>query len=447
MFAGIVPAWFDPLRPYVAWLFLAVALAGAGFTLNALRPIKGGRVLLIPAFLSSWIVGEMVAHQFVWQLVSTLVFVWLGALDHWPGWVALGLTTISWVALVVMWVSARRAESVVRGALADFQPFDDWPRVPWTKLVTPLLMGRRGVNRTRGVEYHRIGKKRLLLDVYQPAQPGSRRPAVLQIHGGGWVLGSRRDQGLPLLYHLASQGWVGFNVDYRLSPRATFPDHLVDIKRALAWIREHADEYGVDPDFLVVTGGSAGGHLTALMALTQNDPSYQPGFESADTRVQAAVPFYGVYCFVDRLKLYGPEFFSMLIEPLVMKAKLADEPEKFHRASPLDQVNGDAPPFFIVHGDRDTLAPVQYARELVRLLRERSSAAVAYAELPGAQHAFDIFYSPRSVRVVEGVERFLSRIHQNREGKHADAEPQGQRGSSAPAPPSDATQTQQESTV
>ncbi|MEZ4222117.1 MAG: alpha/beta hydrolase [Polyangiaceae bacterium] len=413
--------WLDPVRPYLPWLFLAVSLAGAGFTLNALRPLKGGRVLLIPAFLSSWIVGEMVAHQFLWQLMATVLFVWLGALAAWPGWVALSLTAISWIALVAMWLSARRAEGVVRGALAELAPFDEWPRVPWTKLVTPLLMGRRGVKRTRGVEYARVGKKRLLLDVYEPASPGRKRPAVLQIHGGGWVLGSRRDQGLPLLYHLASHGWVGFNVDYRLSPRATFPDHLVDIKRALAWIREHADEYGVDPDFVVVTGGSAGGHLTAMMALTQNDPSYQPGFESADTRVQAAVPFYGVYCFVDRFKLHGPEFFSMLLEPLVMKAKLAKEPEKFHKASPLDQVNEDAPPFFVIHGDRDTLAPVQYARELVRLLRERSHAPVVYAELPGAQHAFDIFYSPRSVRVVEGVERFLSRTYATWQTTHDSA--------------------------
>jgi acetyl esterase/lipase len=251
-----------------------------------------------------------------------------------------------------------------------------------------------------------------VLAVYHPAKPGRLRPAVLQIHGGAWVLGSRRDQGLPLLYHLASHGWVGFNVDYRLSPAATFPDHLIDIKRALAWIREHAEEYGVDPGFVVVTGGSAGGHLTALMALTQNDPAYQPGFETADTSVQAAVPFYGVYCFVDRLKLYPREFFTMLLEPWVMKVKLAEAPEKFHEASPLDRVGADAPPFFVIHGDRDTLAPVQYARELVRLLRERSRSLVAYAELPGAQHAFDVFYSPRSVRVVEGVERFLSRVHQ-----------------------------------
>ena len=116
-----------------------------------------------------------------------------------------------------------------------------------------------------------------------------------------WVIGSKNEQGIPLLNHLAHNGWVGFNVNYQLSPRVKAPDHLIDCKRALAWIREHADEYGVDPDFIVVTGGSAGGHLCALMALTANDPEYQPGFDDADTSlVQAAVPFYGVYDMLDR---------------------------------------------------------------------------------------------------------------------------------------------------
>lgn len=257
-------SWLEGLLTHVSWLFLAFSLAGAGFTLNAWRPLKGGRVTLIPAFLSSWLVGEMIAHQFAWQLVVTGAFLWLGALEHAAGWVALGLTSIPWAALAYMWISASRAEKVVRGALAELQPFDEWPRVPWTKLIAPVLMSRRGVRRSRGIVYHGEGKQRLLLDVYRPSTPGSRRPAVLQIHGGGWVLGSRRDQGLPLLYHLASHGWVGFNVDYRLSPAATFPDHLIDLKRALAWIREHADEYGVDPGFIVVTGGSAGGHLSRL---------------------------------------------------------------------------------------------------------------------------------------------------------------------------------------
>ncbi len=104
-----------------------------------------------------------------------------------------------------------------------------------------------------------------------------------------------------MLSHLAANGWVCFNLNYRLSPGATFPDHLVDLKAGLAWIREHADQWGIDPNFIAVTGGSAGGHLAALMGLTANDPEYQPGFEDADTSLQAAVPIYGVYDFTSRL--------------------------------------------------------------------------------------------------------------------------------------------------
>ena len=134
-----------------------------------------------------------------------------------------------------------------------------------------------------------------------PEEPGRNRPAIMQIHGGAWIIGDKREQGWPLIGHLAANGWVCFNVNYRLSPAATWPEHLIDLKYALKWIREHADEYGIDPSFVAVTGGSAGGHLTAMMGLTANDPEYQPGFEEADTSLQAAVPVYGVYDFTNRL--------------------------------------------------------------------------------------------------------------------------------------------------
>ncbi|MBL7660064.1 alpha/beta hydrolase, partial [Escherichia coli] len=92
-------------------------------------------------------------------------------------------------------------------------------------------------------------------------------------------------------------GWICVAINYRHSPRNTWPDHILDVKRALAWVKAHISEYGGDPDFIAITGGSAGGHLSSLAALTPNDPRFQPGFEEADTRVQAAVPFYGVYDF------------------------------------------------------------------------------------------------------------------------------------------------------
>jgi acetyl esterase/lipase len=98
----------------------------------------------------------------------------------------------------------------------------------------------------------------------------------------------------------------------------------------------------------------------------------------------------------------------MLMEPLVMKAFLADEPEKFREASPVDRVHPDAPPFLVVQGDRDTLAPVEEARAFVDRLREVSNSRVIYMEFPGAQHIFDLFYSNQSAQMVEGVLAFLN---------------------------------------
>ena len=118
----------------------------------------------------------------------------------------------------------------------------------------------------------------------------------MQIHGGAWISGSKR-QAAFLMTHMAAQGWVCFSVGYRFSPEIKFPQHLIDIKRALKWIRNHADEFGVDKDFIISTGGSAGGHLAALMALTPNESEFQPGFEQEDTRIQGCVTVYGVFDF------------------------------------------------------------------------------------------------------------------------------------------------------
>ena len=111
------------------------------------------------------------------------------------------------------------------------------------------------------------------------------------------ILGFRERQGLPLMRHLAARGWVCFSIGYRLSPRATFPEHLLDVKRGLAWVREHAAEHGADPDFVVLCGNSAGAHLAALAALTANDARYQPGFEEVNTSVAGCIGLYGIYDF------------------------------------------------------------------------------------------------------------------------------------------------------
>jgi acetyl esterase/lipase len=206
---------------------------------------------------------------------------------------------------------------------------------------------------------------------------------------------------------------VCVSINYRLSPKATWPEHLVDCKRALGWVRAHIAEYGGDPDLVCVTGGSAGAHLAAMVALTAGEARYQPGFEDVDTSVAACIPFYGVYDFLD---LFGPDTggpgqrASRLIVKWMMKTTPDTNHEAFEDASPIHHLSPTAPPFFVIHGSADNLVPVRQARTFVARLRAVSEEPVLYAEVPGASHAFDVFHSPRTENAVAAVGRFLGWI-------------------------------------
>ncbi len=404
-------------------VFLILSIACAVFVLNAFFP-RRDPVLLLPSFFSAWLTIELAPWLLLWEIVVIAVFAARGDVDGTPGIEAMLLALACAVGLIVMILRARRTTVTIRDAVGELD-LDDAPPFPRSHIFFPLIMRhRRGVMSVRNIPFAVYGKKRVKLDVIKArdAEPGDRRPGVLQVHGGGWVLGDKREQGIPLLLHLAANGWVGVNANYRLSPRAAFPDHLVDLKKAIAWYREHAEEHGADPDFLCVTGGSAGGHLCALVGLTANDPEYQPGFEDVDTSVRAAVPFYGVYDFTNRNGTWPKRTVRQFFEPMVMKKKMADDPEAFAKASPMDQVRADAPPFFVIHGDLDTLAPVEDAREFVERLRDASDAPVVYAEMHGAEHAFDVFPSYRTARVVEAIERFLHSVHEQYQEGRTDAD-------------------------
>ncbi|MBW2371404.1 MAG: alpha/beta hydrolase [Deltaproteobacteria bacterium] len=403
-----------------SWAFLAVTCVGAWFTFNAWLPARRQGVFGVPSFFAGWLTSELAGHHFAWQVGATVFFVWMGALQAWPGWVGLGITVASWLALLALVPVAGRSRHIVeralRGALgAEYAerlatPLGDIaaPRRRHSRLAVPFLLYDRDVRIARNIAYAEDAGRRQTLDVYGPRNPAQGAPVLLQIHGGGWVIGHKRQQALPLMLHLAARGWVCVAANYRLAPRATFPDPLVDLKMAIRWIRAHVGEYGGNPEFLAVTGGSAGGHLSSLVALTANDPAYQSGFEDVDTRVDACVPFYGVYDFTNRFGQDPKDGMRPFLERVVMKKRYRDDPEAFERASPVSRIHPDAPPFFVVHGTHDTLVPVTEAREFVRLLRATSKQPVAYAELPTAQHAFEVFHSLRTRHVVEGVERFLT---------------------------------------
>lgn len=404
-----------------SWLFLLVCLVGAGLAWNVFRPIRAGARLSAGSFFLGWLTGELALHHVFWQGVATAVFVALGALDAWPGRLGLGIAVLSWGALIVHTLRGFEAGKAVERALrkglgqdyASHVAADPRARIAsgldWRTILAPFPIRHPGVERLRNIRYGRAAAVNLCLDVYRPVvAPSAPLPVFFYVHGGGWMIGTKDTQGLPLMGHLASRGWVCVNVNYRLSPHATFPDHLVDLKRALAWLRAHGAEYQADPRFIAVGGGSAGGHLAALLALTAGDPEYQPGFEDADTRVQACVPIYGVYDFAHPGSTWHHDQLLPTLERHIMKTTLDEDPKAFEKASPLHRIGPDAPPFFVVHGAADTLVPAEEARVFVKTLRERSRSAVVYAEIPGAQHAFELFPSIRSQLVRNGIESFLA---------------------------------------
>ncbi len=406
-----------------SWLFLGAALWGAWFTWNGYRPIYRHGRLSVVSFFAGWLTTELALHHIAWQVLFAAGFIASGALAAWPGWLALGISLVSWAGLGRIWWRAREAEAAVEQGLADGLGADYRARIlpeiaerfapglDWKQLLLPVPVLHPEVERTRDVVYHEVGGLRLKLDVYRRRDHPTACPVLLQVHGGAWVVGSKKEQGLPLMMHLASRGWLCVSIDYRLAPKATFPDPLVDCKAAIRWIREHAAEYGGDPDFVVVTGGSAGGHLSSLVALTANDPTYQPGFEEVDTRVAGCVAFYGVYDFTNAEGNFPHGGLERLLERHVLKSTLRAAPDDWRKASPVFRVAKSAPPFFIIHGDRDTLAPVKDARRFAATLRAQTTSPVVYAEIPGAQHAFEIFPSARATFVVHGVERFLSLLY------------------------------------
>ncbi|HXH78526.1 alpha/beta hydrolase [Nocardioides sp.] len=399
----------------------------AALTANALRPVPGLRAGF-PSFVAGWIFGELAPQMLALTAVDSAAQLRSSRRPSRQTRLGLGLAALSTAGLAHLVRQSQQVKGQVEDALVEglgvdyVEQLDAAPTpadlaTPWRRLVNPFNFTNPAVQVERNIAYAEFGR-RSMLDIYRPADGPddgpddgtalADAPVLLQVHGGGWRVGAKHRQAIPLMQHMAQRGWVCVAITYRLAPRDPFPAQVIDVKRALAWVKDHIADYGGNPDYVVITGGSAGGHLASLAAVTPNAREWQPGFEDADTSVQAAIPHYGVYDFAGSTGLRNAiRMRDGFLGPKVLMKRWKDDPEAFEAASPILRVDGDEPDFFVIHGTGDTLVDVGQARAFVEKLRRVSKKSVVYAELPGAQHSFDTFPSIRSAHVVRAIERYL----------------------------------------
>ena len=329
--------------------------------------------------------------------------------------------------------AAQRADQTLTAALEEsFGPdfgdlvchptYEQLECAPRSGLLRMPGPHRKYAAQTSDISYGPGGRDNLL-DIWRrhDLAPGRRAPVLIQVPGGAWAVNGKRGQAYTLMSRMVELGWICVSIDYSKSPRCAFPAHIIDVKRAIAWVRENITDYGGDPDFIAITGGSAGGHLASLAALTPNYPAFQPGFEGADTTVQAAVPYYGVYDFTDVENMN--EMMLPFLEQFVMRARYADAHERFKAASPISYAHGQAPPFFVLHGEKDELVPCGQAQAFYAALRAAGASTVAYAELANAHHAFDITPTVRSRLAANAVADFLGVVYGRRASAQLDSFP------------------------
>ncbi|GAA2736328.1 alpha/beta hydrolase [Actinocorallia aurantiaca] len=355
------------MNPPYGYLITLVYIAIC--TLLALTAPARPRPLAMLAFRLAVAVNELPFAAFAWLLAATVLTLVQGDLT--PLLATGAAVTMAGLGLVA-W-RGRRALPAVQRAMGAV-PVSS--RLPYGRiLLRPFFRRRHAVERIADLRYGPAGRRNLL-DLYRHRSRLPSAPILIHLHGGGYTSGRKNSQSLPLLYRMADQGWVCISANYRLRPQATLQEHLEDAGKLLAWVREHGRAYGGDPDRIVLAGSSAGAHLASLMALTPDEA----GLGASIKAVIGLGGYYGPY--------YGMD----------------------SRSSPSARVRPDAPPFLLVHGDHDTVVPAEDARLFAERLRESSTRPVVYAELPGGQHAFDLFHSPRFEAVINAVDAFTARV-------------------------------------
>jgi acetyl esterase/lipase len=263
----------------------------------------------------------------------------------------------------------------------------------------PSQQGRPNILLDRNVLFAKVGEVELKLDLAMPVEKEGPFPAIICIHGGGWVAGDRRQMSQTITA-LAAHGYVAITPDYRLAPGDRFPAQIEDCKAAVRWLRANAKAYKINPERIGAMGFSAGGHLACLLGVTDKADGLEGtgGNAEESSRVQAVVSFFGP---TDLSRpVFVREVHKKNFEPL-LGGTPAEQAEVYRKASPIHYVTKNAPPFLFLHGTEDRIVPVEQSREMAaRLMQAGVSARVE--EVAGEGHGW------RGDKLLASIEQMMT---------------------------------------
>jgi acetyl esterase/lipase len=260
------------------------------------------------------------------------------------------------------------------------------------------------------------------LDIYLPDEGEGPFPVIAAIHGGAWMMCDKRDiQQLPMLEGL-KRNYAVVSINYRLSPEAIFPAQIYDCKAAICFIRANATKYGFNPDRIVAWGGSAGGHLCALLGTSLGVKELEDltmGNPDASSRVQAVVDWFGPaesFLKMDEELIQSGNGIANHSSPESPESKLlgrtiTEAPELVAFASPMTYITADVPPFLIQHGSLDEVVPVEQSIHFAQAIEKLAGKDKVTLELlQGCYHADPAFETPQNVkRVLDFIDLHLKK--------------------------------------
>ncbi len=243
-----------------------------------------------------------------------------------------------------------------------------------------------GIALEKDVVYAKAGDFELLLDIAYPKKTTPRRPAIVHIHGGGWRNGSKNSR-TALTY--ARMGYVGVSINYRLSGDAPFPAGVHDCKAAIRWVRANAAKYGVDPDRIGVIGGSAGGHLCALLGTSGDDPYLEGklGNLQFSSRVQCVIDQWGPTDFLRMDDVRGTihHLGPNSPESLWIGGPITEHKDLVRKANPITYVDPKDPPILIIHGEEDHTVIIGQSELLYEALK-KAGVETKFVRVKNAGH-------------------------------------------------------------